>query len=248
MRIQDIFDPARWQPQRVIKSALYLPKFRDLVPGYLKLLSFDFGYFDGPPLSALATDERGQTPANPWLMWTVAAVAQDLTFPIVELSQAGGAGTNFFVIAGNWTAQFAAGGTFTVAGSTGNNGAYTVAPAGPTLSGGHTRIPVVQAIPSAVVDGIISLPANSGSGLFRLQVYHTHAGEQRILYNKHPINQNVCGAAVDPSNTQPSIFYLKSPYLVGAGDDLLVEVKSLSTNPAQIEVTLYGTELSTMQA
>lgn len=58
-----------------------------------------------------------------------------------------------FTIAGNHTATFVASDIFTVQGSTGNDGTYTVV--GAALVGGNTEIEVVEAIPDATADGDI---------------------------------------------------------------------------------------------
>jgi len=60
-----------------------------------------------------------------------------------------------FTIAGNHLDEFAAGQTFTVAGSTGNNAGYTVASV--ALNAGNTEITITSAapLPSAVADGHI---------------------------------------------------------------------------------------------
>jgi hypothetical protein len=63
------------------------------------------------------------------------------------------AGAGVFTIAGDVRQHFPIGFRFTVVGSTGNNGVYTVR-AEPTFST-NTTIPVVQAVASAVVDGTI---------------------------------------------------------------------------------------------
>lgn len=75
-------------------------------------------------------------------------------FLITALDQSGGAGVNFFVVAGNQAAHFPPASTFTVSGSTGNDGTYTVV--GTSVTGGNTEIITVQAIVSAVADGTIT--------------------------------------------------------------------------------------------
>lgn len=63
-------------------------------------------------------------------------------------------GAKTFTIAGDQRLFFGPGGTFTVGGSTGNNGTYTIAAV--AFSGGNTVLTVNETVPSAVVDGTIS--------------------------------------------------------------------------------------------
>lgn len=70
---------------------------------------------------------------------------------------AGTAGTvDAFTVDGDQAADFQAGYRFTVSGSTGNDGTYTVAPNGSILlAGPTTQIPTVEQIPDATADGDI---------------------------------------------------------------------------------------------
>jgi len=61
-----------------------------------------------------------------------------------------------FVVPGNQTALFINALSITVAGSTGNNGTYTVSGAS-TFGGAFTYITVVEAIPNATADGYITV-------------------------------------------------------------------------------------------
>ena len=73
-----------------------------------------------------------------------------VTYPVTAVDQTGGAGTNFFTVAGNQTAHFVAGHTFKVSSSTGNNGTYTIVS---SAFGVATDIVTVEAIPDATADG-----------------------------------------------------------------------------------------------
>ena len=77
-----------------------------------------------------------------------------VAFAVTGVDQTGGAGVNYFTVTGNQTAHFVAGHTFKVAGSTGNNGTYTVTSS--AFGGGSTNIVTVQVIPNATVDGSIT--------------------------------------------------------------------------------------------
>ena len=70
------------------------------------------------------------------------------TLPITGVNQ----GTKTFTVAGNATSNFPVTSHFTVSGSTGNDGTYTVVSATFTSS---TAIVVVESIPNATVDGDI---------------------------------------------------------------------------------------------
>lgn len=72
---------------------------------------------------------------------------------IAGVDQTGGAGSNFFSVATDLTAYFPTGTRFTVSGSTGNDGTYTVVSASFTV---NTDIIVEEAIPDATVDGSIT--------------------------------------------------------------------------------------------
>jgi hypothetical protein len=65
-------------------------------------------------------------------------------------------GTDKLTIAGDLTNQFDDGDTFTITGSTGNDGTYTVATSGVVLSGSNTVIEVDEDITDATVDGSIN--------------------------------------------------------------------------------------------
>ena len=61
-----------------------------------------------------------------------------------------------FQVDGNQAADFQSGYRFTVSGSTGNDGVYTVYPTGPIVIGGPlTNIPVVETVPDSTPDGFI---------------------------------------------------------------------------------------------
>jgi hypothetical protein len=73
----------------------------------------------------------------------------------INLATTGAAGAGSFRIPGDVTSGFTAGFRFTVVGSTGNNGIYTVKNGGSTFSAGNTTIPVNEAVVSAVADGSV---------------------------------------------------------------------------------------------
>jgi hypothetical protein len=73
----------------------------------------------------------------------------------INLATTGIPGSGSFRVATDVSSQFNAGFRFTVVGSTGNNGIYTVKNGGSTHSGGNTTIPVNEAVASAVADGSI---------------------------------------------------------------------------------------------
>lgn len=73
----------------------------------------------------------------------------------VNLATVGAPGGGSFRVAGDVTSQFNAGFRFTVVGSTGNDGVYTVKNGGSSFSAGNTTIPVKENVPSAVADGSV---------------------------------------------------------------------------------------------
>lgn len=77
-----------------------------------------------------------------------------LQYIVTVAPTVGAAGAGAFTIAGDVRSMFPVGYHFTVMNSTGNNGTYTVRSA-PTFGSGNTVIPVVEAVASAVVDGLI---------------------------------------------------------------------------------------------
>jgi hypothetical protein len=66
---------------------------------------------------------------------------------------AGVAGAGYFGIPGDYSFHFVSGETFSISGSTGNDGAYTVHASGSTYVGGETRIYVTTTISDSTVDG-----------------------------------------------------------------------------------------------
>lgn len=66
-------------------------------------------------------------------------------------------GANSFTLGGDVAAKFAAGQSFEVTGSTGNNGTYTVAAGGASYDSGanETTIPVDESVSDATADGTI---------------------------------------------------------------------------------------------
>lgn len=87
---------------------------------------------------------------------------------------------------------------------------------------------------------------------FRVSIDHTHPvpdpknpgkkmGRRTALLNKHAVNVNILGQASNP-------LLVKNPYLVKAGDSVLVEVRNLApaANPVttMIQVCIHGTEYS----
>lgn len=104
----------------------------------------------------------GYAPAGPaqtdgtniWqLMFKGGAASFTQSWVITIAPTTGAAGAGAFTIAGDVRKHFPIGFRFSVVGSTGNDGVYTVR-AEPTFST-NTTIPVVQAVASAVVDGTI---------------------------------------------------------------------------------------------
>jgi hypothetical protein len=73
----------------------------------------------------------------------------------INLATVGAAGAGSFRVPGDVAVGFPAGFRFTVAGSTGNDGIYTVKNGGSTFATGNTTIPVTQAVVSAVADGSV---------------------------------------------------------------------------------------------
>ncbi|GAB5500983.1 MAG: hypothetical protein PsegKO_32940 [Pseudohongiellaceae bacterium] len=67
-----------------------------------------------------------------------------------------GAGAADVSVAGDLEARFVEGRKFTITGSTGNDGVYTVASGGAVHAGGTTTIPVEEAVADATVDGTIT--------------------------------------------------------------------------------------------
>lgn len=101
---------------------------------------------------------RTSAPVIPATLYRATINGQDhdytsttLVTAITAVSTAG----QWFEVAGDRTDRFQAGESFTVAGSTGNDGTYTVVSA--TLQGSDTRIVVQEAVPDATADGNISL-------------------------------------------------------------------------------------------
>ena len=78
--------------------------------------------------------------------------------------------------------------------------------------------------------------ADSDAAGFRYMLYHQRQGAQRQLFDKHQLQVNAAGTAQFP-------VFLKSPYLLLPGDSILCEVKSLSNNPSNIQVVLFGGRL-----
>jgi hypothetical protein len=73
----------------------------------------------------------------------------------INLATVGAPGAGAFRVAGDVASQFNAGFRFTVVGSTGNNGVYTVKNGGSSFSAGNTTIPVKENVPSGVADGSV---------------------------------------------------------------------------------------------
>lgn len=105
--------------------------------------------------------EQGFSPAviaqtdgtNIWqLMIKGAPTSFTLAWAISLAPTVGIAGSGAFTIVGDVRAYFSVGFKFTVTGSTGNDGIYTVL-SEPTFAGGNTTIPVKEAVVSAVADG-----------------------------------------------------------------------------------------------
>ncbi len=79
--------------------------------------------------------------------WRIKVASSSLAITVVNT------GTKTFTVAGDKTALILAAATIRVAGSTGNDGLYTVVSS--TFSVDHTDIVVTQAIPDATADGTI---------------------------------------------------------------------------------------------
>jgi len=72
---------------------------------------------------------------------------------IIGVDQSGGAGANLFDVSDDLTSVFDAAFTFTVTGSTGNDGTYTVTSSSYDSPSNTTSIVVDEVIPDATVDG-----------------------------------------------------------------------------------------------
>lgn len=82
---------------------------------------------------------------------------------------------------------------------------------------------------------------------YNLQIFHTHDQAERLFFNKHLNDGEICG-------TGARLHIFRSPYLVIRGDQLACEVKNLSNNAAnpgfparpqsdtRIQVVLFGGE------
>jgi len=79
-----------------------------------------------------------------------AGIQERAAVPIMAVNQ----GTQTFTVASNQVAGFAPGNNFTVSGSTGNDGLYTIVSA--AFGGGSTAVVVVEAIPDGTADGTIA--------------------------------------------------------------------------------------------
>jgi hypothetical protein len=101
------------------------------------------GGTNAPPSGQGILDAQALTVAG----WSVTTNTASL--PITGVNQVG----KTFTVAGNQTSYFPTGSTFTVSGSTGNDGTYTVVSA---TFGTSTDVVVVEAIPDATVDGSIT--------------------------------------------------------------------------------------------
>lgn len=91
-------------------------------------------------------------------IWQVMAKGTGGTFVAeypITTATVGLAGLGSFKIADDQTQNFHAGYRFTVVGSTGNNGVYTVKNGGSSFAGGFTTIPVNEAVPDATADGSV---------------------------------------------------------------------------------------------
>ena len=73
----------------------------------------------------------------------------------VTTATIGAAGAGSFQVAGDATQTFNAGFKFTIIGSTGNNGIWTVKNGGSSFAGGFTTIPVNEAVTDGTADGTI---------------------------------------------------------------------------------------------
>lgn len=77
---------------------------------------------------------------------------------------------------------------------------------------------------------------------FNLQIFHTHQGSQRQLFNKAVADKEILGTGRSP-------MIMRSPYLVLRGDQLQCQVQNLSDNSAnvgtanaRVQVVLFGGE------
>jgi hypothetical protein len=74
---------------------------------------------------------------------------------------------------------------------------------------------------------------------FRVAIFQTHGKTKWAWMNKHQINANILGQQGLP-------FLLRSPQLVGKGDSLIVEIKSLVTavqgNITRVQVAFFGVQ------
>ena len=79
----------------------------------------------------------------------------DILYQRGSLDVAGSVTTDSFQVAGDYTIDFVTGLIFTVQGSTGNDGSYTVISS--SYSGGLTTITVAESVPSVIADGAFIL-------------------------------------------------------------------------------------------
>jgi len=87
----------------------------------------------------------------------------------------GGAGSGEFKVAGDQTTFFSAALVFSITGSTGNDGDYTVKAGGSTYTGDTTTIPVDEAVSDATVDGDTfngRLDIAAGKGFIKIEESH----------------------------------------------------------------------------
>ena len=123
-----------------------------------------------------------------------------------------GAGGSF-QIGGDFTADFVAGLAFTVSGSTGNDGSYTVASS--SFSGGLTTIVVNETISDGTADGSI-IPETS-NGIVQLnKVYHYTTSDTNIPAN------NCYGVGVGESNSIWAVFNGGLRYTTDSGANWLI--------------------------
>lgn len=90
-----------------------------------------------------------------------ALVKSERSFSVVTADDTG----NIFVISGDKTARFSAGDPIYINGSTGNDGAYTVASVSYDSGNDETDISVNENVADATNDGNVLLPENDGGGV-----------------------------------------------------------------------------------
>lgn len=118
---------------------------------------------------------------------------------VTGVDQTGGAGVNFFTLAGpEWITGLVPGQQFNIVGSTGNDGTYTVVSTAANV--GDTDVIVVEVIPDGTGDGdaqeIVVLPHACNTDLFAISFY-TSPGNALVL---DLASANLVSVVIDTTN------------------------------------------------